>query len=68
MKNFDDFKNSFSPTDLTDICNERINKIAEFEKDIEFDGPAEHLNWFQRSLTLGLIFDLLEKYHDWLNS
>ena len=68
MKDFNEFKNSFSGDELNQICNSRIEKIKEFEKELRFESPSENLNWVQRSLTIGLIFDFLEEYHKWLNS
>lgn len=67
MKDFNDFKNSLSPEKVTQICNDRIKKIVEKEKEIDFEDSGEKLVWFQRSQTIGLIFDFLEEYHNWLN-
>lgn len=67
LKNFNDFKDSLSPEKVTQICNKRVKKVAEKEKEIDFKDAGERLVWTQRSQTIGLIFDFLEEYHNWLN-
>lgn len=67
MKDFKDFKDSFSSNKIDQIINSRIDKIEEFEKDMEFNTSLDKNIWRQRSQTVGLIFDFLEEYHKWLN-
>ncbi|MCM1286285.1 MAG: hypothetical protein NC213_08015 [Acetobacter sp.] len=67
MKDFEDFKDSISNEKLNQIFNSRLTKIKEYEKELEFEDETENMIWFQRCQTVGLIFDFLEEYHNWLN-
>ena len=67
MKNFEDFKNSMTSDKIADILEARIDFVAEKEKDLTFDNETERLVWTLRSHTIGLIFDFLKEYHNWLN-
>lgn len=67
MKDFNEFKNSFSSDDLSEICNEKIQKLNKLSEDMNFEDATEKLIWYNRSLSVSLIFEFLEKYHNWLN-
>ncbi len=67
MKNFEDFKETMSDEKITQICNSRIQKIAEIEKTLDFEDSVDEFVWQQRSQMIGFIFDFLEEYHKWLN-
>lgn len=67
MKNFEDFKSSMTSDKIADILEARIDFVAEKEKDLTFDNETERLVWTLRSHTIGLIFDFLKEYHNWLN-
>lgn len=68
MKNFEDFKSSMTSDKIADILEARIDFVSEKEKECTFENETERLVWTWRSHTVGLIFDFLEEYHEWLNS
>lgn len=68
MKDFKDFKDSIFNDKVNQIINLRIDKVKEFEKDMDFSSETDKMIWIQRNQTVGFIVDLLEEYHKWLNS
>ena len=68
MKDFADFKNSMTSDKIADIIDARIEIVSEREKDITFENATDRLVWNLRSHTVGMIFDFLEEYHNWLNA
>lgn len=68
MKDFADFKNSMTSDKIADIIDARIDIVSEREKDITFENATDRLVWTLRSHTVGMIFDFLEEYHNWLNA
>ena len=68
MKNFEDFKSLMTSDKIADILEARIDFVAEKEKDRTFEDETERLVRTWRSHTVGLIFDFLKEYHEWLNN
>ena len=68
MKDFQEFRDSFSDEKIKEICISRIEKVSKEEETRTFSDSVDRLIWMQRRQTIGFIFDFLEEYHKWLNA
>lgn len=67
MKNFNDFMNTISQSELDELYDSLYKEVMEKEKANNYPDPTVQWKWINQNLTYGMIFQLLKKYHSWNN-